>query len=80
MSQSSPPELYPMPKEDDSNWAKFAASGLEIAAGVGLGALVGYWIDGKFHSSPWGMVAGSCLGFAAGIYLLFKDAIKANRK
>jgi F0F1-type ATP synthase assembly protein I len=69
-----------MPKQDDSNWAKFAASGLEIAAGVGLGVAVGYWFDNKFHSSPWGMLVGSCLGFASGLYLLIKDAIKANRK
>ncbi len=68
-----------MPKPDDSNWAKFASAGLEIAAGVGLGVLVGYWVDGKFHSSPWGMLVGSCLGFGAGFYLLIKEAIKANK-
>jgi F0F1-type ATP synthase assembly protein I len=68
-----------MPKRDNSNWTKFAASGLEIAAGVGLGVLVGNWIDHKFNSSPWGIVIGSCLGFAAGIYLLIKDAIRENR-
>ena len=68
-----------MPKQDDTNWAKFASVGLEIAAGVGLGAFVGYWLDGKYHSSPWGILIGSGLGFAGGLYLFIKEALKANK-
>jgi len=68
-----------MPGNDDSNWGKFAAVGLEVAAGVGLGAVVGYWIDHKFRTEPWGVLIGSALGFASGMYLLFKEALKANK-
>ncbi|MGA3067840.1 MAG: AtpZ/AtpI family protein [Tepidisphaeraceae bacterium] len=68
-----------MPKQDDSNWPKFAAVGLEIAAGVALGAFVGYWLDTKFHSNPWGVLIGSALGFASGLYLFIKEALKANK-
>jgi F0F1-type ATP synthase assembly protein I len=67
-------------KPDDKNWGKFASSGLELAAGMGVGAAVGYWIDKKRNSSnPWGLLIGMCVGFVAGMYLLIKDAIKANR-
>jgi ATP synthase protein I len=68
-----------MPKPDDSNWGKFASIGLEAAVGVGLGLAVGYWIDKRFKTDPWGTLIGAALGFAAGMYLLFKDAMRANK-
>jgi F0F1-type ATP synthase assembly protein I len=68
-----------MPKPDDSNWAKFASLGLEVAAGVGIGAAVGYWIDRRLHSDPWGILIGSMLGMASGMYLLIKGVINANK-
>ncbi|MGA2582693.1 MAG: AtpZ/AtpI family protein [Tepidisphaeraceae bacterium] len=68
-----------MPKPDDSNWGKFASIGLEVAVGVGLGLAVGYWIDKRFKTDPWGTLIGAALGFAAGMYLLFKDAMRANK-
>jgi F0F1-type ATP synthase assembly protein I len=67
-------------KPDDRSWGRFASSGLELAAGIGLGIAVGAWIDKKRHSSnPWGLLIGLCVGFAAGMYLLIKDAIKSNK-
>ena len=52
---------------------------MEVAVGVGLGAAVGYWIDQKFNAKPWGVLVGASLGFASGMYLLIKEAMKANR-
>ena len=52
--------------------------GLEIAAGVGLGLLVGWWLDGKFGWGPWGMIIGSMLGLAGGLYLLIKQTINMD--
>ena len=69
-----------MASQDDNGWGKFASVGLEVAAGVGLGVAVGYWIDGRFHTSPWGILIGAAIGFAAGMYMLFKEAGKANRQ
>jgi F0F1-type ATP synthase assembly protein I len=69
-----------MAKQDESNWGKAASVGMEVAVGVGLGVLVGYWIDKRLNSSPWGMLIGAALGFAAGIYLLFKEANRANKE
>jgi F0F1-type ATP synthase assembly protein I len=53
--------------------------GTEIAVGAGLGALIGTWIDRKFHCDPWGVVIGTLLGISAGMYLLIKEAINANK-
>jgi ATP synthase protein I len=69
-----------MPTETpDSDWGKYASLGLEMFVGVGLGVLGGYWVDKKFGWSPWGVLCGALLGFAAGLYLLLKEALKSNR-
>jgi F0F1-type ATP synthase assembly protein I len=68
-----------MPRQDDSNLGKLATLGLEIGVGAALGAIVGTWIDRKLHSDPWGLVIGILLGFSAGMYMLIKEAIKANK-
>ena len=68
-----------MPEPEDSNWGRYAAVGLEVAAGVGLGAAVGYWIDKRFNTAPWGILLSSGVGFTAGMYLFIKEALKANR-
>jgi F0F1-type ATP synthase assembly protein I len=52
---------------------------MEIAVGLGLGAVIGNWIDRKYQSAPWGVLIGAGLGFAAGMYLLIKATIGANK-
>jgi ATP synthase protein I len=69
----------PMPKDDDSGSGNLASLGIEMGVGIGLGATVGYWVDSRFHTSPWGILIGCTLGFATGIYLLIKAAMKANK-
>lgn len=68
-----------MPSKDDPGPGRFLTSGLEVAAGVGLGLAVGNWIDRHFHCDPWGVILGLVVGFAAGVYLLIKDALKSNK-
>ena len=67
------------PQRDDSNLGKLATLGLEIGAGAGLGAILGIWVDRKWHSAPWGALIGTCLGIGSGMYLLIKEAINANK-
>ena len=50
-----------------------------VLAGVGLGVLVGNWLDRKFGWEPWGLLACTLLGLAGGMYLLIKDAIRMNK-
>ena len=70
-----------MPQTDPSqqNWGRYLGIGLEIAIGVALGYVIGAWIDRRWDSSPWGVLAGTMIGLAGGLYLLIKDAIRMNR-
>jgi len=68
-----------MPEKDQPNWGHFLGLGLQVAIGVALGLWIGGWLDRKFNWSPWGTLLGIMLGAAGGLYLLVKEAIKANK-
>jgi F0F1-type ATP synthase assembly protein I len=65
-----------MPQDQNTNWGSLAGVGLQIGVGVGLGCVVGWWLDKRYGWSPWGVVIGAMLGLASGMYLLFKEALK----
>src|ERR1041384_5047703 len=44
-----------------------SSAGLELGISVGLGALFGAWLDGKFGTGPWVMVGFLVLGVVAGV-------------
>jgi F0F1-type ATP synthase assembly protein I len=48
---------------------RVSAVGMELAAAVIFCLLIGYWLDGKFGTSPWlavvGIILGSGIGFRA---------------
>ncbi len=65
------------PRREDDGRSALASSlrkagpfihlGWSIAISVVLGAGVGYWLDKRFDTSPWLLIAGSILGIAAGL-------------
>jgi F0F1-type ATP synthase assembly protein I len=61
-------------------WLRYSGSGLELAASVGGFALVGYWIDRHYTTSPWGLVSGLILGMVGGFYNLVKQSLQAARE
>ncbi len=68
-----------MSNNDEPSAGRFVGIGLQIAVGVGLGILVGRWLDNRYGWTPWGLLIGVMLGLAAGMYLLIKDAIRINK-
>jgi hypothetical protein len=68
-----------MPDRNEPNWGRFAGHGLNIALGVGLGYFVGHWLDVRHGWGSRGVLVGTLLGFAGGMYLLIKDAIRLNK-
>lgn len=61
----------PQPSEDRAHmWAlasRYSAVGIEMAAAVAMGAVLGNWLDGRYDSSPWGLLAGFGIGLGAAV-------------
>ena len=72
-SNSPPPPAQP--KREPSPWA-LAGAGLELTAGVAVFTAIGWWLDEKWQTQPWMLIVGATLGFAGGLYNLWR---KANR-
>ncbi len=49
-----------------------AAAGGEMVFWFLLGFFAGRWLDGVFHTTPWLTVAGILLGFAGGIWAMYR--------
>lgn len=60
-------------------WVRHSGAGLELAGAVAGLSLLGYWIDGKFGSGPWGILGGVVIGLVGGLYNLVKQSLAAVR-
>lgn len=74
--QSKPNDPSPAPDGDRSKLGIGLSMGIQLMAGVGLGLLVGYWLDGRYGWSPWGVLIGALIGLAGGMYLMIKEALR----
>ena len=54
--------------------------GLEFATAEILGAGFGFWLDKKYNSSPWFLVAGAGVGFMLGMYIVWRRAKDMERE
>lgn len=59
------------------SWVRYSGVGLELAGATAGLALVGYWIDGKYGTAPWGILGGVVLGLVGGLYNLVKESLAA---
>ena len=51
-----------------------------VVGGVLVGGGAGWFIDGKLHSSPWGLVIGLFLGLGAGFYAMIQGLSAMNKR
>jgi F0F1-type ATP synthase assembly protein I len=69
----------PRPPEGERRRQARAYEGaFEAVAAVIISALAGYWADGYFDSSPWFLLGGVVLGFAAMVIRLFRLGDEMN--
>jgi F0F1-type ATP synthase assembly protein I len=61
-------------------WVRHSGVGLELAGATAGLALLGYWIDGKFGTSPWGILGGVIIGIVGGLYNMVKESLAAVRE
>ena len=69
----------PAPDESKqtSGWFQLAGIGLEFIASVLVLGWLGWFLDGRWGTTPWLMIAGGALGFAAGLWMLIRTAKQA---
>jgi F0F1-type ATP synthase assembly protein I len=63
--------VYPVERVG-STWSKTAQIGMEFIAAVMVCVAIGWWLDGQLGTSPWLVIGGTGLGFAAGLWLMVK--------
>jgi hypothetical protein len=61
-------------------WVRHSGVGLELAGATAGLALVGYWIDGRFGTQPWGILGGVVIGLVGGLYNLVRESLEAVRE
>ena len=61
-------------------WVRYSGVGLELAGATAGLALVGYWIDGRFGTQPWGILGGVVIGLVGGLYNLVRESLEAVRE
>jgi len=61
-------------------WVRYSSVGLELAGAVAGLALVGYWIDRRFGTPPWGILGGVAIGLVGGLYNLVRESLEAVRE
>lgn len=52
---------------------RYSGLGLEMGVAVGIGVFAGWWIDERAGSSPWGLLGGVLLGFAAAMWMIWRS-------
>jgi ATP synthase protein I len=58
--------------------ARAISIGIEFVVSVLLGLGAGFWLDRRFHTSPWLTLVGIAFGFAAGIRSLLRLVASQN--
>ena len=59
--------------------APYMTLGLDFAITIGLFALLGYWLDGKYDTKPMWMLILSLFGIVVAFYKFFKVVLKKKK-
>lgn len=61
-------------------WVRYSGVGLELAGATAGLTLVGYWIDRRFGTQPWGILGGVVIGIVGGLFNLVRESLEAARE
>ena len=68
------------PDRRSAGWIRYSGIGIEVAGAIAGFALIGYWLDGRFGTSPWCLLGGIVLGMVGGLYNLVRESLDAVRE
>ena len=60
-------------------YLRYSGAGMQLCIAGLLGALLGWWLDGKLGLSPVLLILGTFLGFGAGFYTLYQELFGRRR-
>ena len=69
-----PAHVRPETPGEMAGWYRMAGVGTEFVAAIGVLGAVGWFLDRWLGSSPWLLITGFGLGFAVGLWLMYKAA------
>jgi F0F1-type ATP synthase assembly protein I len=72
----TPKERY----QDIQAYAKYSGIGLQMAISLGVPIACGLWLDQRYATTPWALLAGIAFGMLAIFSVLFKLARESTRK
>ena len=61
-------------------WVRYSGVGLELAGAMAGLAFIGYWIDRRYGSQPWGILGGVVIGLVGGLFNLVRESLDAARE
>ena len=67
----------PSRESDAAGWYRMAGMGFEFVAAILLFGGIGWFLDRQFGTAPWLLIVGFGLGFASGLWIMYKAARKA---
>ena len=59
--------------------APYLGIGTALATTVALGAGAGYWLDERFGTKPWLLLAGGVLGMVVAFYQFFRTVARLEK-
>lgn len=66
-------------RERPTDYIEFISLGGEIAAGIVIPILIGYWLDNYFETSPWLLLIGCVVGIVNIFILIFQLNDRLNK-
>jgi ATP synthase protein I len=63
--------------EDLSSWWQMTGIGVEFVVAIAMLGGIGWWADRHFGTSPWLMLVGVAVGFAVGLWIIIRGAMKS---
>ena len=63
----------------ERNAGSLVGAGVELAAGVGVMSLGGWWLDQRLGTSPWLLVTGLSIALVGGLYRMYRAGMQMFR-
>ena len=78
--RTGPVATMPEDKSKPEGIGRASGIGVEFAVAVAGLSLLGYWIDRRYGSSPWGLLIGLAIGLIGGTYNLIRESLIATQE